>query len=92
MGPLDLFLHLLSFAAPAVALALSLALAARVLLPRRPASYPWWGQAAINSIVGVGVLGAGLWHFGVDGKMVTYAVLVLAAAGCQWVLSRGWRG
>jgi hypothetical protein len=92
MGPLDLFLHLLSFAAPAVAIALVVALAARILMPRRPASYPWWGQAAINSIVGVLVLGAGLWHFGVDGKMVTYAALVLAVGSCQWALSRGWRG
>jgi len=92
MGRLDLLLHLLSFAAPAVAVAFLVALAARVLLPRRPASLPWWGQAAINSIVGVGVLGAGLWHFGVDGKMATYAALVLATASCQWVLSRGWGG
>ncbi len=92
MGPFDLFLHLLSFAAPAVAVALLVALAARILLPGRPASLSWWGQAAINSIVGVGVLGAGLWHFGADGKMVTYAALVLATASCQWALSRGWRG
>ncbi len=92
MGPLDLFLHLLSFAAPAVAIASVVALAARILMPRRPASYPWWAQAAISSIVGVLVLGAGLWHFGVDGKMVTYAALVLAVGSCQWALSRGWRG
>ena len=92
MGSSGLFLHLLSFAAPAVAVALLAALAAHVLMPRRPASYPWWGQAAINSVVGVLVLGAGLWHFGVDGKMATYAALVLAVASCQWMLIRGWRG
>lgn len=92
MGPLDLFLHLSSFVAPAVAVALLVALAARVVMPRQSAASPWWAQAAINSIVGVLVLVAGLWHFGVDGKMATYAALVLAVAGCQWVCSRAWRG
>jgi hypothetical protein len=92
MGPLDLFIHLSSFVAPAVAVALLVALAARVVMPRQSAASPWWVQAAINSIVGVLVLAAGLWHFGVDGKMATYAALVLAVAGCQWVCSRAWRG
>jgi hypothetical protein len=92
MGPLDLFLHLLSFAAPAVVVALVVALAARVVMPRQSAALSWWGQTAINSIVGVLVLAAGLWHFGVDGKMATYAALVAAVATCQWVCSRAWRG
>ena len=61
-------------------------------MPAVAAARPWWLQSAINSIVGVLVLAAGLWHFGVDGKMATYAALVLAVASCQWVTSRGWRG
>ncbi len=91
MGPLDLSLHLLSFAAPALALALLLALAGRVLFPRQRALFGWWGQVALTSIVGVAVLAAGLWHFGVDGKMATYATLVIAAAAAQWVGIAGWR-
>jgi hypothetical protein len=38
------------------------------------------------------VLGAGLWYFGVDGKMATYAGLAVAVASTQWVLCRAWRG
>ena len=91
MGPLDLFLHLLSFVAPAVAVALLVALAARILTPRRLATRTWWAQTAINSIVGVLVLAAGLWHFGVDGKMSTYTALVMAVASCQWICNHGWR-
>jgi len=92
MGSLDFFFHLLGFCAPAVAVAILVALAARVLSPRRAKYGPWWVQAAINSIAGVLVLGVGLWYFGVDGKMATYAVLVAVVASCQWVGSRGWRG
>ncbi len=91
MGPLDLFFHLLSFSAPALAVALLVALAARVIMPRQPTTRSWLAQGAINSIVGVGVLAAALWHFGVDGKMAAYAALVLAVASCQWACSRGWR-
>jgi hypothetical protein len=39
----------------------------------------------------VAVLAAGLWHFGVDGKMATYAGLVAAVATAQWLGSRGWK-
>jgi hypothetical protein len=39
----------------------------------------------------VGVLVAGLWWFGHDGKMATYAALVVLPALAQGVLLRGWR-
>jgi hypothetical protein len=90
MGILDLFYHLLSFLAPALAVAFLVALAARLMMPGHPPSRAWWIQAAINFIVGGLVLAAGLWHFGGDGKMATYAALVAAVASCQWVCSRGW--
>ena len=45
-------------------------------------------RAAIIFIVNMFVLIAGLVLFGNDGKMATYAALVLAAATCQWVMSR----
>jgi small basic protein len=91
MGPLDLLLHLLSFIAPAIAVALLVALAGRIVTPRNPVRRSWWPQALVNSAVGVLVLAAGLWHFGVDGKMATYAALVVAVASCQWACSRSWR-
>ena len=91
MDPLDIFFHLLGFAAPALAVALLVALAARVVTPGRPEVPSWWVQFAINSIVGLLVLAAGLWHFGVDGKMATYAALVVAVATGQWACSRAWQ-
>jgi hypothetical protein len=91
MDPVELFFHLVGFAAPALALGILVALAARLVLPGPAAARRWWAQSAINSGVGVLVLAAGLWYWGVDGKMATYAALVLAIAGCQWVTGRGWR-
>jgi len=91
MGPLDTLFHLLSFIAPAAAVGLSLAVAAR-LRPSKPSpGTAVWVQFALNTAVGVAVLVAGLWYFGVDGKMATYAALVLATATCQWWGGRKWR-
>ena len=92
MGPLDTFNHLLNFVAPAAVLALLLVPMARLLMPKPAPALSWWAQAAIVFIVGCAVLVAGLWLQGRDGKMSTYAALVLASATCQWLLRRGWRG
>jgi hypothetical protein len=87
--------HLLNFMAPAAALALLLVLFSRVfsrfLVPKKPLAQSIYAQAAIIFIVNVLVLGAGLVFFGNDGKMATYAAMVLAAAFCQWVMGRGWK-
>ncbi len=92
MGPLDLAFHFLSFLAPALAVAALVAGAGRLLMSNQAAGRSWWVQVAINSIVGALVLAAGLWHWGVDGKMATYAGLAVAVASAQWVGSRAWRG
>jgi zinc transporter ZupT len=91
MGPIDLIFHLLSFAVPAFAVGLAVALGARLILPRRPDRRAWWQDTALNFVAGVGVLAAGLWYFGVDGKMYTYAALVLAVASTQWLFGRAWK-
>lgn len=83
--------HLFNFAAPALFLALLLALGGRFLGPKGASALAWYAQAAINSVVGCAVLLAGLWWLGRDGRMLTYAALVLACASCQWLLQRGWR-
>ncbi len=83
--------HLFNFAAPALFLALLLALGGRLLGPKGASALAWYAQAAINSVVGCAVLLAGLWWLGRDGRMLTYAALVLACASCQWLLQRGWR-
>ena len=91
MSLLDVLDHLLSFAAPALALALLLPLAARFLLKKRGLAASWWVQVAINFIVGLGVLTGSLWWLDRDGKILAYAALALAVATSQWLLSRGWR-
>ena len=90
MNPLAFLLHLLSFAAPALVVAVLVALGARLVLTG--ASRPgWWISVLANSFTGVVVLAAGLWWFGRDGKMATYAVLVVAVATAQWLVGRAWR-
>ncbi len=91
MGPLDLLLHLLNFVAPALFTGLGLALVARYLLRGKSAKLSLLMQIAINSVAGLVVLVAGLWYFGRDGKMATYAALVLACALSQWLTGRHWR-
>jgi len=89
MAPVDILTHLLGFLAPAFFVALAVVFGARVVGSGRVLA--WWAQFAINFTVGAGVLAAGLWHFGVDGKMATYAALVAAIATAQWLGSRAWK-
>lgn len=91
MSPLALAVHLLSFVAPALVMAVLVALAGRLVLPRSGRPQRWWLPVALNFIAGVAVLGAGLWWFGRDGKMATYSALVIAVATCQWLSGRAWR-
>lgn len=91
MGPLDFARHLLSFAAPSLAVALLVTLAARVILPRAQAPRSWWLPFLLSFAVGLVVLAAGLWWYGRDGKMTTYAAMILAVATTQWVVARAWR-
>ncbi|MBL0422836.1 hypothetical protein JI739_21045 [Ramlibacter sp. AW1] len=92
MGFLDLLLHLSGFVAPALALALLMPTASRWLLRLQPVrAMRWWVQAGIGFAVGVVVLLGGLWVFGRDGKMATYAALVGVMATLQWLMAGGWR-
>ena len=90
-----LLCHILNFLAPAAALAFLLVLSScifsRFLASKRPSAQSIYAQAAIIFIVNVPVLTAGLVLFGNDGKMATYAAMVLAAALCQWILFKGWK-
>lgn len=91
MGPLDLLLHLLNFLAPALSVALLLTGLARLIMKKQAAAPAWYAQAAINFVAGLVALAAGLAVFGRDGKMATYAALVLACAASQWLAGRHWR-
>lgn len=89
MTTLDLLWHLLNFGLPAAGVATALLLARPLLGSAGP--LPWWMGWLLNTVLGVGVLLAGLWWFGRDGKMLSYAALVLVQASGQWLLMRGWR-
>ena len=87
--------HIFNFMAPAALLALGLVLLARVFSgffqSKRPVAQSLWLPTAIVFIANLLVLAVGLVFFGNDGKMATYAVMVVVAAVCQWALWRGWR-
>ena len=88
MSYVDLFWHLGGLLAPALALASGMVLASRVLRLRPAFGLGWRAQLGINFGVCAGVLLAGLMLSGYDGRMMTYAALVLASAACQTVLTR----
>ena len=90
MGPLQFLLHLLSFVAPALPVAVAVTFAAR-WIGAAPQPLRWWAQVAVNFTAGAMALGAGLWYFGVDGKMASYAALVGAIATSQWICGRAWK-
>lgn len=91
MGPLALLNHLLNFVAPAFWMAAVVALVARIFMRKRPAALSLYAQSAINFIVCVVMLAFGLWFFGRDGKMASYAGMALLCATSQWLMLRGWR-
>ena len=91
MGLLDLLNHLLSFIAPAFWVALAVTLFALFFIRNKALAGVFVGYLAINFLVCCLVLLTGLWLFGRDGKMSTYAAMTLFCATSQWVLQRGWR-
>jgi hypothetical protein len=91
MGLIDLLNHLVNFAAPALWMAAMVSLLATIFMKKVAGAIAFPAQAAINFVVSLAVLVLGLWWFGRDGKMATYAVMGLACATSQWVLLRGWK-
>ena len=90
-----LFDHLINFMAPALFVALGLVLWVRLIerffRSKRPLTQSLYAQAATIFIVNLLILLTGLVVFGNDGKMLTYAALMLGAALCQGVLLGSFR-
>ncbi len=84
MGPFDALWHLLNFVAPAVGVALFSVLLAKLLWRRELIGRPWGSLFAWSAGAGVLALIAGLFVFGRDGKMATYAALVGTSALALW--------
>jgi hypothetical protein len=91
MGVVDLFLHALNFMLPAACVACLVTLSGQLFKKNRPVVDGLNSRIAINFVVCMGVLVAGLIITGRDGKMLTYLAMVLASATAQWILSGGWR-
>jgi len=87
MNLLDQLVQVFYFGAPAAFLALALPACVRLFRwgHRTPGS--WSIQALVIFLIGLCVLCVGFWQFGADGKMTTYAALVLTAASVQWLMS-----
>lgn len=88
---LDFLNHLLNLVAPAVFLAVSLAVGARLVWTKKAHLLPWYHMASVNALLGILVLALGGVLSGQDGRMGTYMCLVLVMATCQWLMSSGWR-
>ena len=91
MGLPDLLNHLLNFFAPAFGVALLVTLFAFIFIRKQALAAGFIRSAAINLFFSCGALVFGLWFFGRDGKMSTYAAMALFCASSQWVVQRGWR-
>jgi hypothetical protein len=89
MGTSDQIIHLINFCAPALAVGVVLALVGPWLMKKNPVAPGLLTQAAINCVAGGLALGLGLWFFGNDGKMASYAAMVVAVATVQWLGARG---
>lgn len=91
MGPLDILNHFLNFLAPALVVGLLLALLTPMLMRKLRPARSWLVQGAINALAGAVAMALGLWFFGNDGKMASYALLVVMVASSQWFCSKAWR-
>jgi hypothetical protein len=84
MGPIDAVWHVLNFFWPALGLGVLGAAAVKLLWRRELAGVTGLRLAAWGVAAGAVALVAGLLIFGRDGRMVTYALLVLFTALAFW--------
>lgn len=87
MGPIDAFWHLTNLFLPALLLGAVAAALAKLLWWRALAGVRWRRLAWPAAAAAASVVLLGLVLFGRDGRMATYAGMVLATAAALW-----WRG
>jgi hypothetical protein len=91
MNLLGLLDHLLNFVAPALVVGLMVAALAPRILKKAQPQRTWLAQGIINAAACFLALLLGLVFFGRDGKMGSYAAMVLACASSQWFFGKAWR-
>jgi hypothetical protein len=84
MGPLDALWHLLNFFVPAIGVGLLASAGAKLFWRRDLASVSWRRLAGWATGAGALTLLGGLVIFGRDGRVATYAALVVASAAALW--------
>ena len=87
MGPLDVLWHLGNLFLPALGLGVLSAAAAKLIWRRDLASRPWKALAGPACAAACAMVIVGLVTLGRDGKMATYAGMVVASALTLW-----WQG
>lgn len=87
MGPLDAFWHLVNFVAPALGVAALATLLSKLLWRKALAARSLRQLWQVSAAAGVVALVLGWLLFGRDGRMGTYALLVLSCALALW-----WQG
>ena len=85
MDALNLFWHLANFVLPALGVGALSAALCKLFWRRALARVSWFTLAWQAGAAGVAVLVAGLVITGHDGRMVTYAGLVVACAVVPWI-------
>ena len=85
MDPLNLFWHLANFVLPAAGVGALTAALCKLLWRRSLARTPWITLAWQASAAGLAVLVAGLVITGHDGRMATWAALVVVCALVPWL-------
>ena len=91
MNVLQFLFHVLNFVAPAVCVGVLLAGGTALCWRKAQHLLPWYTVVGIHSVLGVLVLALGVVLLGHDGRMATYAVMVVSMATCQWLVGQGWR-
>jgi hypothetical protein len=85
LDALDLFWHIANFVLPAIGVGALTAALCKLLWRRALARTAWFTLAWQASAAGLAVLVAGLVITGHDGRMITYAALVLVCALVPWL-------
>ena len=85
LDALELFWHIANFVLPAVGVGALSAALCKLFWRRALARVAWFTLAWQASAAGLAVLVAGLVITGHDGRMITYAGLVVACAAVPWL-------